>query len=402
MDMPLTDAKVRNLKPKTKTYRVLDFDGLYAEVRPSGKKFWRYRFYLKDGREGMFTIGEYPMVTLATARQERDWAREQAKRNENPNEVRRRDEAREAREQAAKEESTFAALEQAFSASKKADWSRSYVEQYERIMQKDVLPVIGDLPIAEVEASHVLQVLEAINRRGAPSIAANAKMHISRVFRFAAGKLLVTYDPTHLLNEAIIRRPVRSHPSMPREQLPELCRRIDGYPGQPLTRYGLLILSRTFVRTIEMRRAQWREIDFERAMWTVPAEHTKKRRTHLVPLSRQVLQWFRELQALSGESVNGHIFPNVRRPDDFMSHRAINQALANIGYKNKFSGHGFRSTASTILNEEGWNPDAIERQLAHMETKGERRAYNHAQYLEERREMLQWWADYLDKGASGG
>ncbi|MGB0467076.1 MAG: tyrosine-type recombinase/integrase [Pontibacterium sp.] len=396
--MPLSDAKVRTLKAKAKTYKLLDYEGLYIEVRPSGRKYWRYRFNLKGGKEGIYTIGEYPGITLSSARKQRDIARAQAKQNINPNQARKQREA----QVTAQNVNTFAAIEQSFSQSKRESWSLSYVSQYDRIMKNDILPVIGTMPIATIEAAHILVILEKINSRGAVTIAANAKMHISRVFRFAAGQLLVTYDPTHLLAEAIIRKPVKSHASMPRGQLSALCRKMDSYSGHAQTRLALLILSRTFVRTIELRRAQWPEIDFNRAIWTVPAEHTKKRRTHIVPLSTQVLAWLQALKQITGHSINQHLFPNARRPDDFMSSRAINQALYNLGYEKQFSGHGFRSTASTILNEEGWNADAIERQLAHMESKGERRAYNHAQYLEERKQMMQWWSDFLEQALSGG
>ncbi len=391
--MPISDTKARTAKPKDKPYKLLDSEGLYLEVRPSGRKYWRYRFNIKQ-KEGVYTIGDYPSVSLADARKERDWARSQARGGLSPNDVRKR----EKRLVEGQDESVFRNVVAEFRKRKVSSWSAYYAKQFHRVMDEDVYPVIGGMHIGQVKPQHCLMIIEQIEGRGAPSVAVLARQWLSQVFRFAASKLLVESDPTFILKGAIIRKPVRHNPPLERDELPGFFAKLSEYGGYRPTVLALRILAHTFVRTSELRKAEWSEIDWDGAVWTIPAERMKKGRKHIVPLSRQVLAYLEELKQYSGAMP--HLFPNLRRPDDVMTATTINRALERMGYANKFSGHGFRSTASTMLNEMGWRSDVIERQLSHVEQRGERKAYNHAEYMVERRKMMQAWSGYLDEQES--
>ncbi|WP_027858448.1 tyrosine-type recombinase/integrase [Marinobacterium jannaschii] len=391
--MPISDTKARTAKPKDKPYKLLDAEGLYLEVRPTGKKYWRYRFNIGK-KEGMFTVGEYPAVSLADARKERDWARSQARQGNNPNEVRKAEQAK----ASVDDKGLFRNVATDFAARKAPSWNAYYLKQFNRVMKEDVYPVIGDMRISDVAPSDCLKIIENIEGRGAPSIAVLARQWLSQIFRYGASKLLVDADPTFILKDAIVKKPVRHNPPLEKAEIPVFMEKLAEYGGYRPTVIAITILAHTFVRTGELRQAQWSEFDLDGALWVIPPERMKKRKKHLVPLSDQVIELLTELQKYTGN--RPQLFPNLRRPDDVMTATTVNRALERMGYAKRLSGHGFRSTASTLLNEMGWRADVIERQLSHVEQKGERKAYNHAEYMDERREMMQAWSDYLDAQAA--
>jgi integrase len=382
----LTDLKIRALKPKEKPYKILDGDRLYMQVMASGKKFWRMRYKLK-GKDSFFTIGEYPMVSLYHARRERDKAAEKVAMGLDPNIEKKADEMRQKRE----DSSTFFAVSEQFFLKKKDDLSDNYAKQFEVIMEKDVYPAIGDMPISRITAPYLLKILESIEGRGAPTIAILARLFISQVFRYAGARLMVEADPTIFLAGVIKRPKVRHNPPLEKPQLVEFFEKLALYKGFPTTLIAIKIMAHTFMRTKELRFLKWEYIEGDTII--IPESIMKMSTKHVVPLSNPVIGLIEELRKYNG----GHdfMFPNARDSLRPMSSTTINRVIERLGYQGDFSGHGFRSTASTMLNEMGYREDIIERQLSHMERKGQRRAYNHAEYMPERRKMMQDWSDFL-------
>jgi len=392
---PLTDTKCRNAKPEAKTYKLQDGQGLYLEVRTNGVKTWRYRYWIEN-KDGLFTIGDYPGVTLAEARKEREWAREQARLGLNPTQVKAAEKAR--RMDAAA--TTFEVVTLDWIEHNRDTWAADYADKITGTMTKDAFPLIGAMPIKSVEAIHLLKVVRAIEKRGAPSVAALFRMWAGQMFRYAVIEQLATGDPSVALKGAIKKKPVRHNPPLTKDDIPKFVAKIEINGGWPAMRIAMRLMLLTFLRTQELRMGEWSEIDFDAAEWRVPAEHMKMAKymlpgeVHIVPLCRQALDLLRELHKLTGNRT--HLFPNIRKPTTCMSRTAINRTIERMGYGGEFSGHGFRSTASTYLHEMGWNEKAIERQLAHTERNKVKAAYNHAEYMTERREMMQAWADWID------
>ena len=393
---PLTDTKVRNAKPAEKPYKLQDGQGLYLDVRPSGAKIWRYRYWRPDGTDGIYTIGEYPGVSLSEARRERERAREQVKQHINPTHAKQAERLRLMGESA----NTFEAIAREWIDQNRNHWSPTYMAQVERCMAQDVFPKIGAVPIKMVTSAHLLTLIKDVEARGARSIAILIRQWSGQVFRYAAATLRADSDPSAVLRGAIKRPQVRHNPPLARDELPRFLNLVDQYGGYRGTVIALRLMLYTFVRTVELRKAEWTQFDFKAAEWRVPPANLKMGKTmlpgesHIVPLSRQAIELLEELKTLSGG--RKLLFPNLRTPNTCMTATTINKALERMGYAGKFSGHGFRTTASTMLHELGWRSELIERQLAHAERNKVRAAYNHAEYLTERREMMQAWADWID------
>jgi integrase len=385
--MPLTDVKIRQAKATDKVLKLTDGNGLYLEVKPNGSKLWRYRYKI-DGKENLFAIGDYPTVTLQDARKAREEARELVKQGQHPSHVRKAATARQIGENA----NTFKVVAEEWIAKKKGGWSPYYLKQVLRGMEVDVYPFIGRRPLRSITANDILQVLNRVVDRGAETVAINIRQWCSSVFRYAVATLRADFDPVSALRDAIIRPPVENAQAMSREQLKVFLPKLREYGGLRTTLLAIRFMAYTFVRTVEMRRGAWVEVNFDDALWVIPGDKMKKKRVHMVPLSRQALAVLRELHKITGAGEN--MFPNSRRPDDVMSATTINRAMEYLGIP--FSGHDFRATASTHLHEMGWDSRLVEMQLAHSERNKTKAAYNHAQYLTERREMMQAWADYLD------
>lgn len=388
--MRLTDAEVRNARPADRPYRLFDGQGLYLEVHPSGGKYWRMK-YRYAGKERRLAIGVYPEVGLRAARQVVSQAREQLARGVDPSQAKQEDKRR--RRIAAV--NTFEAVAREWYGKRVHTWAPTHARDVLRRLERNIFPALGARPVDEVDPPEVLAAIRGIEARGAYDLAHRVLGVCGQVFRYAVATGRCTRDPTPDLRGALTPHKAQHQAAVRPEELPALLEAIGTYDqvGDRQTQLALYLLALTFVRTSELIGATWDEIDLEAGLWVVPAERTKARREHLVPLSRQVVDILRELRLIAAGS--HYVLPGRSR-DKSISNNTLLYALYRIGYKGRMTGHGFRAVASTILNEHGFRADVIERQLAHCERNEVRGAYNRAEYLRERRQMMQWWADYLD------
>jgi integrase len=387
----LTDTKIRTAKPTEKPYVLQDGSGLYLDVRPSGAKFWRYRYWLTPEKDGRYTIGEYPAVSLSEARRERERIRELVKLGINPTHEKKTEKLRQSHERS----NTFEAVAQEWLERKKGKWSEYSHKQATSCLKQNAFPKLGRLPIRKVTAAHLLEILQAMEKRGAETYALQLRQWCSAIFRHAVVTLRADADPAAALKGAIHRPKVNHSKPMSAETIGDFKAKLDKYGGNRTTVIAMRLMLYTFVRTVELRKASWGEFDLDAAEWKIPAERMKMRRLHLVPLPRQAVELLKELRKITGGG--DWLFPNFRRPVDVMSATTINRALEHMGYASGlWTGHDFRATASTQLHEMAYRPEVIERQLAHVEENKTKAAYNHAEYLTERREMMQAWADWID------
>ncbi len=393
MPKSLSDATVRNAKPKSKPYKIADGEGLFLLVTPSGSKYWRLKYFF-GGKEKLLALGVYPEITLTEARERRSQARKMLAHGSDPGELKK-----EAKRQATlKAANSFEAIAAEWLDKRNHHLSGSTREVKLQRLEAYILPKLGAKPIADISAADVLAMLRTLERRGTHEVARRVMQITGQVFMYAIATGRAERNPVPDLRGAI-QTPVVGHYAYLKEsELPEFLKNLETYDGHPQTRLALKILLLTFVRTTELRAAEWSEINWDKAEWRIPAERMKMKELHIVPLSSQAVASLRELQKLSGN--RQYVFPNSHNPSTFMSENTMLYALYRMGYHSRTTGHGFRSTASTILNEHGYRPDVIERQLAHSERNNVRAAYNHAEYLAERRQMMQWWADYLDEVAA--
>jgi integrase len=412
--MPLTDSQIRNTKPGEKPIKLTDGGGLYLEVRPTGAKLWRYRYRIA-GKENVFAVGEYVqapngeakeqtlarrnagMLTLAEARVRLEEWRALVKQGIHP--AHNRQAARLANH--AENANTFEAVAREWIAKKKLGWTPYYLRQVENVLNADVFPYIGNLPIRNVTAAHLLEIVRRVEGRGAASVALLVRQWASAIFRYAVATLRADTDPAAALKGAIHRPKVEHHKPLSRDQVADFVKALDSYGGYRTTVIALRLMLLTFVRTVELRAAHWAEFDLDRAEWRIPAERMKMREPHIVPLSRQAVELLTELKTHTGG--RSFLFPNYRNQQTCMTATTLNRALERMGFNGKdsigFSAHGFRATASTMLNELSFRSEVIERQLAHAERNKVRVSYNQGEYMEERRAMMQQWADLTDEMA---
>lgn len=392
--MPLTDARIRSTKPEAKPVKLTDGGGLYLEVRPSGKKLWRYRYRIVD-KENLFAIGEYPEISLAEARGEHDKARALVKQGLHPSHSRQAERLSTHLANA----NTFEAVANEWITKKAGRWTPYYRRQVENFLGVDVFPYVGKLPIRNVTAAHLLEIIRRIEDRGASTVALLVRQWSSAIFRYAVATLRAETDPAAALRGAIHRPKVKHRKPLTKGQIKDFIAALENYGGYRTTVIALRLILLTFVRTGELRKALWAEFDLENAEWRIPAERMKMREPHIVPLSKQAVTLLRELQTYTGG--RGMLFPNYRRPKDCMTPTTLNRALERMGFNGKdsigFSAHGFRATASTLLNEMGYRSDVIERQLAHAERDKVRASPNQAEYMVERKAMMQEWSDLVDQ-----
>ncbi|RAO74957.1 tyrosine-type recombinase/integrase [Dyella jiangningensis] len=394
----LTDTKLKALKPKKALYRVTDSSGLAIEVPVTGALRWRYR-YRFAGAAKMLSLGTYPTVSLAQARQRRDAARAQLSEGIDPSAHKRQIKHERARAQESAR--TFKQVAEIW-------MSRQHVAEATArnarwMFESFLYPDLGTRPIREITSKELLETLRKVEGKGLLDTARRSKIKAGQVFRFALVEGWVDSDPTASLRGALKAPKVKHHAAITDPaKMGELLRAIDGFSGQFVTQCALRLAPLVFVRPGELRQAQWSEFDLDGAIWRIPGERMKMKAAHLVPLSKQAVAVLRELQGLTGK--DAFVFPGLRSASRPMSENTINAALRRLGYSSdEMTGHGFRSMAATRLNELGWNPDAIERQLAHAESNKVREAYTHAaQYLDERKRMMQAWANYLDNLKAGG
>ncbi len=389
--MPLSDSSIRTSKPRQKPYKLFDGGGLYLEVAPSGGRWWRLKFRA-DGIEKRISLGVYPDVGLKQARERRDEARKQLAAGIDPGEHRKAQKATRAERGA----NSFEVVAREWYAKFSPSWAKSHASNIIRRLERDVFPWVGCRPIAEITAPQLLAVLRRIESRGAIETAHRAHQNCGQVFRYAVATGRAESDPSGSLRGALAPVETQHFPSITEPKaVGELLRALDGYKGHFATGCALRLAPLVFVRPGELRRAEWSEFQLDAAEWRIPAGKMKSGALHVVPLSRQALVILGELQPLTGEGT--YLFPGLRTSSRPMSENTVNAALRRLGYSgDQMTGHGFRSMASTMLNEQGWHRDAIERQLAHGERDAVRAAYNYAQHLPERRKMMQAWADFLD------
>ena len=392
--MPLTDKAVRNLRPQARPYKITDGHGMYLLVSPKGAKYWRLKFR-HGGKEKLLALGVFPEIGLAEARRRRAKARALLYEGDDPCAV------RQAKKRMALllAGNSFETVAREWYENQRDGWSDSHAGQVLVRLQRELFPRLGARPIAEIDAPELLYVLRGIEKRGALELTSKVRIVAGQVFRYAIATGRAKYDPSRDLKGALKVREERHYARLSEADLPEFLAKLDAYDGNTMTRLALKLLVLTFVRTGELRAAKWTEFDFDKREWRIPAERMKTRAEHLVPLSTQSLDALEQLQAITPR--REHVFPNEHHPRNCMSENTILFALYRMGYRGRATGHGFRATASTILNEQGWDADVIERQLAHKEANKVRAAYHHAEYLAERRKMMQAWADYLDGLAAG-
>jgi len=398
--MALTDVGIRNAKPGAKAVKLTDGGGMFLLVTPAGGKLWRLKYRI-DGREKLLALGAYPEIGLGEARRRREEARELIALGKDPSREKQREKAR-ARTQAA---DTFKAICDEYCEKRRRDgikgWAPATATRSEYLLSL-VCGSIGKLPVGEIEPADVLTAIRRIEGKGKLESARRSLQLAGAVFRYAVATARLTSDPTRDLRGALTAPTVKHYGAITDpKRVGELLRAIDDYEGSGVTKLALQIAPHVFVRPGELRHAEWNEIDLDGALWTIPAGKMKMRKAHHVPLSRQVVELFAEARSVTGPT--GYVFPSVRTRARPMSENTINAGLRRLGYAtDEMTAHGFRAMASTLLNESGrWNPDAIERALAHGDSDKVRAAYHRGAHWQERVEMAQWWSDHLDRLRKG-
>jgi len=402
--MGLTIKEIDGAKPKGKPYKLTDGGGLCLLIAPSGAKLWRWRYYFA-GKEKMMALGEYPLITLKEARERHSEARKALANGIDPMVERKAEGEAKQKESEARqreEENSFENVAR--------DWwkwwligkSPRHADTTMRRMEADVFPAYGHKSINAVTAADVRQLMIAVEKRDARDVAKRIHETTSQIFRFAIARDIASrnpaadFKPRDILAEAQTENRAR----VDTKDLPELLVKIDDYNGDVITRFAMKLMAYTFVRTSEEIEAPWSEFDLDEARWTIPAERMKMKTPHIVPLSRQAVEVLRALKQITG---NGpFVFAGARDKKKPISNNTILYALYRLGYRDRMTGHGFRGLASTILNEHEFDEAHIELQLAHTKRNKVAAAYNHAKYLKQRTEMMQWWADYLDAQLAKG
>ena len=405
--MALTDIKVRTAKPMDKQYKLTDGSGMHLLVHPNGSRYWRlqYRF---GGKQKMLALGVYPEVSLADARARRDDARKLLANGIDPGYKKKNDKVEQ------EEARTFEELAVEWHATNKK-WSEEHSRRVLKSLEDNLFPAIGKRNIAELKTRDLLAPIKAVELSGRLEVASRLQQRTTAIMRYAVQSGLLDYNPAQEMVGAVASSNRQHRPALELKRTPELLQRIGSYTGRPMTRLAVELTLLVFIRSSELRFARWSEIDFETSMWTIPAEReaiegvkhshrgSKMRTPHLVPLSRQALAILKQVHNLSGDRdfvfIGDH---DHRKP---MSENTVNKALRVMGYDTKVEvcGHGFRTMACSSLIESGlWSRDAVERQMSHMERNSVRAAYIHkAEHLDERKLMLQWWADFLDANRGG-
>ncbi|VUC76701.1 putative site specific integrase [Raoultella terrigena] len=387
--MLLSDIQIKRAKPQEKPYTLNDGAGLSLLVEVNGTKGWRFR-YRFVGKPKLISFGVYGEVSLAEARRKRDEARSMLAKGINPSD------ARKAEKIALRfsHENNFEAVAREWHSTKLSTWSEGYAKEVLGCLERDIFPYVGHRPVDQIEPLELLTVLQKIEKRGALEQTSKIRRRCGEVLRYAVvtGRAKHNFAPDLAI---ALNKPKQNHfPFLTEKEIPDFVKALDGYQGSLLTKYATQLLMLTGVRTIELRAAEWSEFDLRNALWEIPKERMKKRRSHLVPLSTQVVEILKKLKVISGKYQL--VFPgrnDVRKP---MSDASINKVIKMLGYHGRLTGHGFRHMMSTILHEHGFESAWIEMQLAHVDKNSIRGIYNHAQYLDQRRKMLQWYENYLN------
>ncbi|WP_370598021.1 tyrosine-type recombinase/integrase [Plesiomonas shigelloides] len=387
--MKLTIRQIDTTKPRDKAFKLSDGGGLYLLVNPSGSKYWRlkYRFV---GKEKLLAIGVYPDISLAQARSRREEAKKLLLEGRDPGQERKLEKLSRQLEV----ESSFEVIAREWYTRRFDRWSVSYREEMMRTFEKDVFPFIGHRPIKDIKPLELLEVLSKLETRGATEKARKVRQRCGEVWKYAIVTGRAEYNPAPDLASALVVHEKEHYAFLMKDELPDFLRTLETYSGSILVKIAMKLTMLTGVRPGELRKAEWSEFDFEKQLWHIPKERMKMGRPHMVPLSNQVIDLLNQLRPIT--SIHSLLFPGRNDPKKPMSDMALTVLVRRIGYSGRVTGHGFRHTMSTILHEQGFNTAWIETQLAHVDKNSIRGTYNHAQYLEGRREMMQWYADYID------
>lgn len=380
----LTVKQIEAAKPKEKPYRLLDGNGLYLYVPVSGKKVWQMRYKI-EGKEKVLTVGKYPLMSLQEARDNAWLARKDVSGGVDP---------LKAKKQTSRDNS-FGSIYSEWYEHKKQVWSEGYADELARMFRDDILPMIGAMDINDIEPMKILEVIRLFEARGAMERANKARRRCGEVFRYAIITGRAKYNPAPDLADAMKGYRKKNYPFLPAEQIPAFNRALAGFHGSIVSKVATQVLQYTALRTKELRSMQWANIDFETRVITIDESVMKGRRAHIVPMSQQVVDLLNGLKMITGP-ISTFVFAGRNDKKKPISENAVLLVIRQIGYEGIASGHGFRHQFSTVMNEHEWPHDAIERQLAHTDSGSIRGIYNHAQYLDKRREMMQWWADWID------
>ena len=391
--MALTDTRIRSLRPSERPYRLTDGGSLYLEVRPTGARLWRYRYRLA-GKENVFAIGSYPELSLREAREARDEARKLVRQGTHPARERKAVRLKAAYENA----NTFGAVAREWLKANKKHWAPRTHKQRLRLLERDVFPTIGALPMNQVTSAHAHQILQRVEAR-APQMAVVLRQCFSGVSRLAIATMRADTDIAYPLRNTVRTAPTRHKRPLRPNEIPKFFDALDEYPGQFTTKLAIRLLWLTLARPKEVREARWNEFDLENAIWTIPSERMKIRQPHAVPLPSQAVDILDTLHRLTGSSEC--LLPNRNDPRRPAALSLFIKAFESMGYAGKFTPHAIRVTGRTILGEQGHPRDVLERQLAHQDAKHVR-AYDQGDRLEARRVVMQQWADYLDGLCAGG
>ena len=391
--MKLNDRQIKNAKPAEKPFKLNDGKGLYLYINTSGGKLWRFDFS-HNGKRKTLSIGKYPTISLVEARQAAENARRLLASGQDPSEAKQQ----EKRERQAAALNTFESIARRWHTDNLHRWKENHAARVLRYFETDVFPAIGAMSIQEIRVSDIKAVIDGVMARGVNNTAEKIREWTGAIFDYAVMLEIVETNPAYSLRKYIPAKQTDHRPALPREELTEFFRRLILAEIEPQNRIALILNMLTFLRSTELRGGQWNEIDFDAAMWTVPAQRMKHEKTapkppHAVPLADWTLELLSELKELTGNT--SFLFPSRTKTDGFISDATISRIIERMGYKGRVTPHGFRSLASSVLNEQGFNPDAIERQLAHIENNKIRAAYNRADYLNERKEFMQWYSDFL-------
>ncbi|KAA8670324.1 tyrosine-type recombinase/integrase [Pantoea dispersa] len=389
--MALTDIQIRRAKPQEKPYTLSDGLGLALLINPDGSKGWRFR-YRFNGKAKLMSFGSYSLVSLAEAREKRDMARKQVVNGVDPLVERK---AQKLAKQLSAENS-FEVISREWHTNKADRWTVAYRDEIIKTFEQDVFPFIGNRPISEIKPLELLEVLRRIEKREALEKTRKVRQRCGEVFRYAIITGRAEYNPAPDLSIALAVPKQKNHPFLSAEELPYFVQDLEAYAGSIITKKATKIVMLTGVRTQEVRFATWDEVDLEKGIWEIPTERMKMRRPHVVPLSTQVIALFEQLKPITGHYPYIFIGRNNRRK--LISKESVSQVIELLGYKERATGHGFRHTMSTILHEQGFDSAWIEMQRAHVDKNKIRGIYNHANYYEDRKKMMQWYSDFLLNG----
>lgn len=387
--MKLNARQVDTAKPKDKPYKLSDGGGLFLLVNTNGSRYWRLK-YRVSGKEKLFSIGVYPAVSLADARSKRDEAKRLIAAGGDPSQEKQQEKL----ERKGSSENTFEQIAREWYQRRYDRWSESYRLEMMATFESDVFPYIGHRPIKDIKPLELLGVLTKLEQRGATEKMRKVRQRCGEVWRYAVITGRAEYNPAPDLASAAAPHKREHYPHLEVSEIPEFMTELNSYSGSMQVKLALKLLILTGTRPGELRQAEWSEFDFDKSLWEIPASKMKMRRPHIVPLSHQAIAILNQIKPISGRYQL--VFPGRIQHTKPISEMTINVLIRRIGYGGRATGHGFRHTMSTILHEQGYNTAWIELQLAHVDKNSIRGTYNHAQYLEARREMLQWYADYMD------